>query len=54
MPQNSYAAKPNLEIDGKSAPEELMNDILQISVEESLHLPGMFTLVINNPYLSGR
>jgi phage protein D len=54
MPQNSYVAKPNLEIDGKSAPEELINDILQISVEESLHLPGMFTLVINNPYLSGR
>jgi phage protein D len=50
----SYTSKPSLELDGASASPELMEDILQISVEESLHLPGMFTLVINNPYLSGR
>ncbi|MTJ08840.1 VgrG-related protein [Anabaena sp. UHCC 0204] len=50
----SYTSKPILKIDGASASPELMEDILQISVEESLHLPGMFTLVINNPYLSGR
>ncbi|MBD2137774.1 VgrG-related protein [Anabaena sp. FACHB-1237] len=54
MTNATYAAKPILEIDGKSAPDKLMEDILQISVEESLHLPGMFTLIINNPYLSGR
>ncbi|NES84295.1 MAG: VgrG-related protein [Moorea sp. SIO2B7] len=56
MPNATYAAKPILEIDGKqfSEKDKLMEDILQISVEESLHLPGMFTLVINNPYLSGR
>lgn len=49
-----YIAKPNLEIDGKKAPDDLMEDILQISVEESLHLPGMFTLVIQNAYAPGR
>ena len=31
-----------------------MEDILQVVVEESLHLPGMFTLVINNPYTPGQ
>jgi phage protein D len=54
MPGANYAAEPTLEIDGKPAPKELMEDILQISVEESLHLPGMFTLVIQNAYLPGK
>jgi hypothetical protein len=49
-----YVAKPNLEIDGKEASDDLMEDILQISVEESLHLPGMFTIVIQNAYSPGR
>lgn len=48
-----YVAEPTLKIDGIPAPIELMNDILQISVEESLHLPGMFTLVIQNAYFPG-
>jgi hypothetical protein len=45
-----YRALPTLEIDGKQAPPNLMEDILQVLVEESLHLPGMFTLVIQNDY----
>ncbi|WP_218081933.1 VgrG-related protein [Anthocerotibacter panamensis] len=49
----SYRPLPILKIDGKEATPELMEDILQIVVEESLHLPGMFTLVIDNPYFSG-
>ena len=49
-----YIPEPLLEIDGVDASKELLNDILQISVEESLHLPGMFTLVINNDYFPGR
>jgi len=50
---------PNLllEIDGRRETDEqirrLMEDILQVSVEESLHLPGMFTLVIKNDYFPG-
>ncbi|HAG85207.1 MAG TPA: hypothetical protein DCL61_29685 [Cyanobacteria bacterium UBA12227] len=55
MPSSvSYAAQPILEIGGQPASEALMEDILQISVEESLHLPGMFTLVIKNDYFPGR
>ena len=30
-----------------------MEDILQVIVEESLHMPGMFTLVIQNDYFPG-
>ncbi len=52
--QGSFAALPSLKVDGQPAPKTLMEDILQIVVEESLHLPGMFTLVIQNAYFSGR
>ena len=54
MTEIRYVAKPSLEIDGNEAPEDLMEDIVQISVEESLHLAGMFTLVIQNAYAPGR
>ncbi len=49
----TYKAKPLLQIDGVNASEDLLNDILQISVEESLHQPGMFTIIVNNDYFSG-
>ncbi len=49
----SYTAKLLLQIDGTAATKDLIDDILQISVEESLHLPGMFTLIINNDYFPG-
>jgi len=53
-----YIAQTSLEIDGRKPPdslmESLMEDILQISVEESLHSPGMFTLIIKNDYFPGR
>ena len=48
MASVNYVGEAILEIDGKLASEELMHDILQISVEESLHLPGMFTIVLTN------
>ena len=54
MPGVTYVAEPILEIDGQPASPALMEDILQISVEESLHLAGMFTLVIKNDYFPGR
>jgi phage protein D len=50
MSNSNYVASPLLQIGGVDADPKLMNDILQISVEQSLHLPAMFTLVINNPY----
>ncbi|MBU7584093.1 MAG: VgrG-related protein [Nostoc sp. TH1S01] len=48
-----YIPEPLLQIDGTDASADLINDILQITVEESLHLPGMFTLVIRNDYFPG-
>lgn len=53
-PTVSYIADPILKIDGQAASAALLEDILQISVEESLHLPGMFTLVLRNDYFPGR
>ncbi|OYD93269.1 type IV secretion protein Rhs [Nostoc sp. 'Peltigera membranacea cyanobiont' 210A] len=46
-----YLSEPQIEIDGKQASPELMKDLLQITIEESLHLPAMFTLVIHNSYI---
>lgn len=50
----TYIAEPTLKIDGQPASTSLMEDLLQIVVEESLHLPGMFTLVIRNDYFPVR
>ena len=41
---------PNIEIGGEKNPSEFMDDLLQVIVEESLHLPGTFTLVLRNDY----
>ncbi|OCQ97364.1 type IV secretion protein Rhs [Nostoc sp. MBR 210] len=49
-----YIPEPLLQIDSTNASADLLNDILQITVEESLHLPGMFTLVIRNDYFPGQ
>lgn len=54
MSESTYIAEPMLEIDGQPAPENLLEDILHISVEESLHLPGMFTLVFRNAQAPGQ
>lgn len=53
MAATKFVAKPILKIDGEAASNDLIEDILQISVEQSLHLPGMFTLVIQNDYYGG-
>jgi uncharacterized protein involved in type VI secretion and phage assembly len=49
----TYIAEPILSIDGQAAPQNLIENIQQIIVEESLHLPSTFTLVIYNPYQGG-
>lgn len=43
-----------IEIDGKKVPDNFYEDILHLSVEESLHLPSLCTIVINNDYYPGR
>ncbi|WP_310485317.1 VgrG-related protein [Chamaesiphon sp. VAR_48_metabat_403] len=35
----------------KSIGQELYKDVLQVNIEESLHLPAMFSIVIHNSYL---
>ncbi|MEQ9552337.1 MAG: VgrG-related protein [Coleofasciculus sp. G3-WIS-01] len=50
----TYVAEPILNIDGQLASQALLDDIIEIALEESLHLPGMFTLVIKNDYFPGR
>ncbi len=52
--QGSFRSLPDLRIDGQPAPKSLSEDILQIVVEESLHVPSMFTLIIQNDYFSGK
>jgi phage protein D len=52
--QGNFRSLPQLAIAGQDAPKSLLEDILQIVVEESLHLPSMFTLVIQNDYFSGK
>ncbi|MCT7948230.1 VgrG-related protein [Ancylothrix sp. C2] len=54
MPPTRYIAQPILEIDGQAVPEDLIEDIIEITVEENIHEPGMFTLVLNNDYFAGR
>ncbi|MGF1536515.1 MAG: VgrG-related protein [Elainellaceae cyanobacterium] len=49
-PVGSYQSLPTIEIDGDRNPSTLMEDLLQVVVEESLHLPATFTLVLRNDY----
>jgi len=46
-----YVSEPILKIGGSNAPPELAKDILRIVVEESLHLPTMFMVVLHNNYI---
>jgi hypothetical protein len=50
--QNLYLAEPILTINGVAAPYELMKDILEVVVDESLHMPSMFALKIHNVYVA--
>ena len=49
----TYRSQLKLSIDGSPASPELLADIVQVSAEESLHQPGMFMIIVNNPYLAG-
>jgi len=50
----TYRAVPIIQVNGSRASDEITDNILQVIVEESLHRPSMFTLVIRNDYKSGR
>ncbi|WP_319423514.1 VgrG-related protein [Pleurocapsa sp. FMAR1] len=49
---NLYLNKPIIKLNGTKAPEELINDTLEIVVDESLHMPSMFVIKIHNVYVS--
>lgn len=56
MTSANYLALPKVYIEGQS-PEKMklvLEDVVQIIVEESLHLPAMFIIVIRNDYFPGR
>ncbi|MDJ0727744.1 MAG: VgrG-related protein [Prochloraceae cyanobacterium] len=46
--------KIEIEIEKQKVSDEFIEDILHISVEESLHLPSMCNLILNNDYFPGR
>ncbi|MBN3924791.1 VgrG-related protein [Nostoc sp. NMS4] len=48
--ENPYLSDLKIQIDRITVSNEFMKDVLQMTVEESLHLPAMFTLVIQNRY----
>ncbi len=55
MTSGNYLALPKVQIEGQSSEKMklIQEDIVQIIVEESLHLPAMFTIVIRNDYFPG-
>jgi phage protein D len=50
MPQkpDPLVSEFKIQIEGQNAPDDLKQDILHLTVDESLHLPGMFTIVVKN------
>jgi hypothetical protein len=51
-----YFSTPFIEIEGVSEEEDkenLGNDLLSLTIEESLHLPTAFTLVLHTSFASG-
>ncbi len=59
MTNSSYrptylVSQPLVKINGAPAHDELIKDIMQISIEESIHLPSMFMMVVHNAYRPSR
>lgn len=49
----SNRSLPSIKIDKEDAPDDILENILQVIVEESLHRPSVLTLVIRNDYQPG-
>jgi phage protein D len=55
MPNNNpnlYISRPILKLNGADAPDDLMKDVLEIRVDEGLHVLSKFTLKIHNVYVA--
>lgn len=48
--KNLYANNFILQLNGTNAPQEIIDDVLEIVVDESLHEPSKFTIKIHNVY----
>jgi hypothetical protein len=51
MSDNRHVADLYLKLGGADAPRELVGDVLEITVESSLHLPDVATVVLNDRQL---
>jgi uncharacterized protein involved in type VI secretion and phage assembly len=51
MPDTSLLAHFYLKLAGSDAPEELMQDLGNVEVDDSLHIPDMFTIQVRDPHL---
>ena len=49
MPETSLLSHFYLKLGGTDAPEELMHDLVNVEVDDSLHIPDMFTLQVRDP-----
>lgn len=49
MPEQKFLSQYLVKIKGQDVSPELMNDILEVTVDTSLYLPEMFTMVIQDP-----
>ena len=49
MPETSLLSNFYLKLGGADAPEELMHDLVNVEVDDSLHIPDMFTLQVRDP-----
>ena len=51
MPDTSLLAHFYLKLGGSDAPEDLMQDLGNVEVDDSLHIPDMFTIQVRDPHL---
>ncbi|HZY41570.1 MAG TPA: contractile injection system protein, VgrG/Pvc8 family, partial [Anaerolineae bacterium] len=49
MPETSLLSHLYLKLGGADAPEELMHDLVNVEVDDSLHIPDMFSLQVRDP-----
>ena len=45
-PQDTQISQLALKIDGSGAPEDVMDDLVRVEVDQNLHLPTMFSLTL--------
>jgi uncharacterized protein involved in type VI secretion and phage assembly len=49
MPETTLLSHFYLKLGGSDAPDELMHDLVNVEVDDSLHIPDMFTLQVRDP-----